>query len=1420
MKTARVSLCLATVLSWALTSPTMAQQLMPPGQYPGQAVLEDSTPLEGTDDMQTRSLFDNRNYMLRSDAGDGVGYLRGYQTFAAWQPIIVTPDELMFWVSPRGYITYNSGNFAGNLGAGARWLNPENQRILGGGVWWDHDNNGANQYDQIGGSFESLGNFLDFRTNVYIPTNQNTHFVSQFFNSSNMFIGHNIGIGQTTITNSSLRGGDFESGGALPYIGDLGLRAYGGGYYYQGPDSGGGIYGIRGRLEALVTQNLWGTVIVTHDRVFGTNVSAAATIYLGTGQSSKFMQRISMQNRLYQQQERQYRVAVQQDVENQFLLAMRNGGTGGSGGGVGTAIFVDHVNNTAAAGGDGSAEHPFNHLPTTTPSNVDIVFVNRGDGTSNNMNQGITLNNFQRLLGDGIVHQFTSTLGTFTLPGFTPGAFPTITNINPGGSAVTLASHNEVSGFNITNSALNGITGSGITNFNINNVNITNSGNSLGATPVGAGILLTNATGVGQIFNANFNNNNAEGIRIDNTAGGVLALAVTNVQANGNLTGLELNANASEIDPTVSNLTASNNKHDGIAISLANGSTMNGSFDLIRADNNNNPLTPALSTFGNGFTYTSDNSAGNITIQRGEFAANGLNGLNFTTTDNSTLTALLRDNNNANGGRGISNNLQDGVLFTNTNSQVTARLLNNIINTNGGFGVGVTSKGTGAFPTSFDLVAGGYQTQDINGNGLLDPGENNVAISSLGPTIIGNGVLNREGNTIIGNHGAGIAYTLLDQGTGTANIIGNIIQSTAAANPVSTTYLGQAIDIRVTGSNIASNSTASFTGGTIDANLIGSLTTASLGNAGGGIRVLADQNTSLQALNIGTALQGNIIAHNANDGINIQRNNTAQVGNITPVVINNNQIEFNTGNGTSITARNSFGNVVNGFMISNNKILNNTSNGVALALEADANMDVNIHANTIMNNATNGILTTETIGSPGDLRGLGGTWDQNTITFNGVGTAGDGIQLNAAMGTPLQTLLIGSTTSAAGGNTISNNGGHGILINSAGFLTAGFNTIDSNALGGIYMHGRTQNNVVINRNVITNNGTVSATADGGDGIQVVNAGLTTASDIVTITNNTIRGNAGRGLNVLNQANGQLTVDAESNTIKSNLLEGVYVVNTASGTQSADVLSSAAMAADGSVFAVPHMVFTFNNNDVEGNGIGLSGTSVASGLVMRVGSSDSSGNFHDDGGFASEGRGGIVATVTNNLFHGNLGDDLSFSSYVSSIPTTPAGTWNATTFTLPVYQNDPLSRLDLSFHNNVFDSTPTNVGNVPGAFYADADGVFKSRLNTATDPGPFGSATRQRNAERLAARFGLPPATPGGQSNLFLYPGLGQSTFRLLDASSGGLTTLTDVTNAGFITDLAPYTGPGSARGSFNPGSTYLPFGWTFYNGTAQPARPQ
>jgi hypothetical protein len=117
-----------------------------------------------------------------------------------------------------------------------------------------------------------------------------------------------------------------------------------------------------------------------------------------------------------------------------------------------------------------------------------------------------------------------------------------------------------------------------------------------------------------------------------------------------------------------------------------------------------------------------------------------------------------------------------------------------------------------------------------------------------------------------------------------------------------------------------------------------------------------------------------------------------------------------------------------------------------------------------------------------------------------------------------------------------------------------------------------------------------------------------------------------------------------------------------------------------------------------------------------------------------------------------------------------------------YQGDPLSRFDLYFRDNTTTGTvagsgfankfdplgyylygyaPYNPNQSLTAYYNDSDGVFKSRLSTATPPGPFtgtADATRLRNATRQAA--------PVGGSPIY-YPGMGASTWRVSSDSVDG-----------------------------------------------------
>lgn len=224
-----------------------------------------------------------------------------------------------------------------------------------------------------------------------------------------------------------------------------------------------------------------------------------------------------------------------------------------------------------------------------------------------------------------------------------------------------------------------------------------------------------------------------------------------------------------------------------------------------------------------------------------------------------------------------------------------------------------------------------------------------------------------------------------------------------------------------------------------------------------------------------------------------------------------------------------------------------------------------------------------------------------------------------------------------------------------------------------------------------------------------------------------------------------------------------------------------------------MILDLNRNIVSANNNANSASLFpGGGFVLRVGTSgsdvgvsgateiaDTTGDIFGDGsGFGETvgvgannavfGNGRVNARVVDNRFEGNLGDDVFMQSFVSTVNPITGGTWDATQFT-PAnnYQTDPLARLNLVFRGNVGNSLNVTNG---AASYNDTDGTFKSRVNTATPPGPFTTAARSRNAQRTQARtnefgFSLAPATgpdinPATGVGRYQYPGLGVSTFRL------------------------------------------------------------
>jgi hypothetical protein len=144
------------------------------------------------------------------------------------------------------------------------------------------------------------------------------------------------------------------------------------------------------------------------------------------------------------------------------------------------------VNNTSHSAGTFESPFPTLLQAENASSPNDMIYVFSGDGTTNGMNAGITLQNGQNFFGSGVKQQFSTTKGTVTIPALSVNN-PSISNT--AGNVVTLGNGNVVSGFNVSVVNSNGIVNTGSINGAtiMNNViAIETSGNSIAVTGSGA----------------------------------------------------------------------------------------------------------------------------------------------------------------------------------------------------------------------------------------------------------------------------------------------------------------------------------------------------------------------------------------------------------------------------------------------------------------------------------------------------------------------------------------------------------------------------------------------------------------------------------------------------------------------------------------------------------------------------------------------------------------------------------------------------------------------------------------------------------------------------------------------------------------------------------------------------------------------
>ena len=850
---------------------------------------------------------------------------------------------------------------------------------------------------------------------------------------------------------------------------------------------------------------------------------------------------------------------------------------------------------------------------------------------------------------------------------------------------------------------------------------------------------------------------------------------------------------ASQIFPASSG-GISNNTSDGIQIQALNGSNV-GSMSI-----NNNVVD---SNAGDGVVLDIQDSvispAQTILVNQNRITNNTGSGFSLVNPDtNGTPIEIEFDSNTITGntgGPGIDLQIDDDL------GALTTRIVNSTISNNAGGGVNLL--------LSQSVVA---DVTDFSGNTVSNNGSVGLRIDATDNAQFALAMGATGHNTFNANVDAGLGVTMNSNSQGQLSILDSQFDNTT--NGANTTFNGEGIHIQMQDNAVLPN--------LVIGDPVAGTSTAT-GNASHGVQVFVDGFSQL----VNPTIQNMTINSNGGDGINVERRG---IGVIDNFVISSNNLNANRGDGFDIRAR--AANLTDEYTITNNTINGSTGRGIAFGVDGDADITTNLDGNTITNNGGTGITVNSTLNAVTDTPTFTGTWLASTITGNG----GRGVDIQS----PGHIIQIGDATAAFPDTIISNNAQAGVFVGSLGTLDLDNVEINGNGAGGVVFQGGTGGLMTIDRAEIsgntghgvdllmngntlsvTNSRIASNTLDGvrvnsvagvndvtltnnimtlntQDGLEVINnsaAGFT-----ATITNSQFTSNTERGVAIINRGSGQANVTLDDNQIVSNGEEGVYVVNTASADQSTRANATVALSSNGLVNATPDLVFAMNRNTVSANGLNSGFT--ATGLVVRVGTADGgSADFTDDGGFAAT-RAGVTATVQDNILQGNAGSDVFFQSFVSTVdPLASVGTWDAATFALATYQTDPLARLDLVYGNNVADSTDATT---IGASYNNAEGLFKSRLTSQTPAGPFATATRDRNAQRLADRDVaaggtlLDPNAPTVQAS-YLYSGVGASTFRVM-LNPGNVFG----TGAGFILDNAPYVDLNDAQGVGGPA---FPFGW-------------
>jgi hypothetical protein len=760
-------------------------------------------------------------------AGDTVGRTQSISHINL-TPYFNVDDGLLFGDSRL--VMANRGELAWAFGGGYRHYISAWDVVVGGNSYFDADELTGARLSQWGVGAELLANGWEARGNFYQPFNSDTTQIGQRVDAGSVaFSGQNITFSRIDTFAQALKGFDAEAGFLLPgEISErLDLRAFGGGYHYEGENIPG-FTGWSTRLQADIGRFLEVGLKVTDDELFDTTVSFNAILHVGGFGSQEHTKRSAIQRFRDPVRRNMNIMASTSDITAAGQVATTTGGV---------PLTVAHVNSNAGGLFTGTVNNPFSQLTQGLGAGTDIVFVHAGSQFNAPPQNVVNLQPDQQLIGEGFIQNGRNTtssvivdlLGTPTaiqLPASpTFAANPTFlrpTISNTVGNAVTMAQGSQFSGFIINSPTGSGIFSNGVGNTIINDVLIQNAGvsgiflqNTTDTTTITNTTLISSATATGPLFDVNNGN-------------GIVTFGSTDTGTGGatNIFGLASLTNTSaQAAVRIRNMTGGRVDMTGSTVSSTGGGGIliqNNTGGAATVDN----LTVTSST-GNGIAVI--DSAGNYTFRKTSTA------LAQIAIDNAALQSILISN--ASG----DVNFTDTLLITNRNAegievrQSSGRTTFSEVVTINNLGAGIGTQAgisvhdqLAASTVSFrdNLVITGA-TRGSNGNGIRI--NNNLATS----------LFNVEGNTSIGGTDLASIAIAANAGAvqfnGATRITGRLQEGILVTNSSGPTSFGNAradVTTILNDDTVASQFAAmSFTGNS------GGITiqNASIGNAQGGV---------------------------------------------------------------------------------------------------------------------------------------------------------------------------------------------------------------------------------------------------------------------------------------------------------------------------------------------------------------------------------------------------------------------------------------------------------------------------------------------------------------------------------------------------------------------------------------------------------